>query len=200
MYLKSIFMLLFSIFKSGLNPSGSISKSSIDSTIPSLPDKVILKLEPNCYETFVYVNKAAFSNPNVCITVSIQRRLNSVITYLEKKWKPLEKVMISEGEPSNHSKNILPNSSSAPTNRLEKLTSKHSELWIQVRQSTKLVLPSLQTVEPITSASLSLSQLHQCNPVKMVTKNNNDDVGVKIPLHFSVPHPSRPSSSPRTRG
>ena len=163
---------------SGLNLTGTVSKSSIDSTIPLLPEKVTLKLEPNSYETFVYVNKAAFANPKVCITMSIQRRLSSVITFLEKKWKPNNlEVVVKPIEDINESKSSPDLSTSfAQQNRLEKFNNKDSELWIQVRQSRKAVLPSLLTVEPITSASLSLSQLQCNNAVKVTAKNNNEPI------------------------
>ena len=170
--MESCYVTYYEILKSGLSPTGNFSKSSLEFPIPSLPEKITLKLEPKCHETFVYVNKAAFANPRVCITVSIQRRLSSVIEYLERKWKPVDSAKIFEETYSTISKYSLPNFC-AQNHRLEKFTSKNSELWVEVRQNANAVLPSLQTVEPITSASLSLSQL-QNNAVKITSKNNND--------------------------
>ena len=145
-----------------------------DFTIPNLPEKITLKLEPNCYETFVYVNKATFCNPKVCITVSIQRRLSSVISYLERKWRPFPDNRPTDEINNDISSKNLSSNSYAYDSRIEKFVNQKSDLWIQARESTRAAIPSMQMVEPITSASLSLSQLQCKNSVKLNSKNNNN--------------------------
>ena len=44
----------------------------------------------------------------------------------------------------------------------------------QARESPRAAIPSMQMVEPITSASLSLSQLQCKSSVKLNSKNNNN--------------------------
>ena len=122
----------------------------------------------------MYVNKATFSNPKVCITVSIQRRLSSVISYLERKWRP-----IPDNRPTDEINNDISSKDLSPISyaydsRIEKFVNQKSDLWIQARESTRAAIPSMQMVEPITSASLSLSQLQCKNSVKLNSKNNNN--------------------------
>ena len=106
------------------------------------------------FPDFYRVNRLALTNPRVCTTLALDRRLSSVIKKLESKFRPLdEKTWISciAVLPQNSDLKITPCLPGRPKS--------DSELWIVPRPGTTLSRPSITTQEPTTSTSLSLSHL-----------------------------------------
>ena len=111
-----------------------------------------------CYESlsiflntdFYRVNRKALSNPRVSVSISLDCRLSSVIKRLESRFSPADNKMWLNCVA------LLPNAKDFTSGRTNL---KDSELWVVPRPGTVLRKPTIATKEPMTSTTLSLSNL-----------------------------------------
>ncbi|XP_015603820.1 protein cramped-like [Cephus cinctus] len=104
-----------------------------------LPSRVTIELRPRTNLAWWEVQAAAM-NPRVRTLVPVQRRLSSLLTFLQQRWKPVKyrTCVVSESELSGDSKDI----------RL---------LRVIPPESCKIALPTVNLGEYLTSNSVSLN-------------------------------------------
>jgi hypothetical protein len=142
----------------------------------AVPSSLVLDLKPLKEEDFFHVHARCYQNPHVRIKVSPQQRLSRVIEFLDNKWAPAEhKLHICLKKNS-----VMLNSASAASPSADTFKATYSELWLMTRNGTKLTLPVVTSVEPVTSSTLSLSSLQakmDRGKKKIVEESNNDGGG-----------------------
>ena len=127
------------------------SASAGSQTASALPAKIGVELKPLKRQDFVRVHADCLQNPHVVINVADPAvRLNVVLEHLERKWRPNEENIKAS------LKHIINN-----VNGGNKSTTGEQELILCTAPGVKVVEPVLTTMEPVTSASLSLMTLQK---------------------------------------
>jgi len=129
----------------------------------SLPGKVSLVLEPGDREAFTRVHKLAFQNPRLTLSVGLDKRLSSVLSYLDKKWAAADKVICDKF------KDFVSPSFLTKSAAVKKCCHQEEDLWLVPKPGTKLMSPLLKPIEPLTSSTLSLSHLQTSNKTEPTT-------------------------------
>ncbi len=114
-----------------------------------LPSHLVLNLKPMKDDDFYRVHSDCFQNPHIRLRVNPQRRLASVIEFLERKWTP----------PENKLQDTFKRSASSQSASTPSPVGK--ELWLMTKSGTKLSTPVVTSVQPVTSSTLSLSSLQE---------------------------------------
>lgn len=122
-----------------------------------IPEKVNVILKPLQEQDFARVHGQCLQNPHVLIKVGLEKKLKSVIELLQKKWTPPAPVTNASFHSSYNKKQSF--SSQVQLAEVPEPTSASEELWILSQPGSKITMPKMRTVEPITSVTLSLSNV-----------------------------------------
>ncbi|XP_013378859.1 protein cramped-like isoform X2 [Lingula anatina] len=75
-----------------LKKLNNVEEETRDEEPPKVPERCVLELQPRSNAAYAHVQSQA-QNPRIRMTVKLERRLGSIIEYLQKKWKPQRQLL-----------------------------------------------------------------------------------------------------------